>query len=383
MRVGILGGGQLARMLAEAGLPLGLEFRFLDPKPEACVRGLGELLTARFDDHDALAQLADCDRITCDFENVPASSLEFFEGRVAVRPSPAALAAGQDRLDEKRLFQALGMRTPGFRAVDSRPELGEAIEALGLPAVLKTRRLGYDGKGQAILRDAEDLELAWQAIGGPGLILEQWVDFDFECAMTAVRAATGEIRCYPLTRTVHRDGILALAHAPLAPSDAGAIEAQARAWIGRLAEHLDYVGCLSLELFACAGRLLANEFAPRVHNSAHWTIEAAVCSQFENHLRAVCDWPLGETAATGSATMFNFIGELPYPHPWLGIPGLHWHDYRKVPRADRKLGHATLVAADPAALQAALAQLGAATGLVPPAGPGAGESSDWGSNRTR
>ncbi len=344
MKVGILGGGQLARMLAGAGIPLGLEFTIVDPKPDACAGALGQLVTADWEDSAAIEALAGCERVTCDFENVPAAALEAVSRRTTVHPSARALAAGQDRLAEKRMFESLDIPVPPFAAVSSRPELLEALERIGYPAVLKTRRMGYDGKGQAVLKTVEDLEPAWQALGDHELILEGFVPFDFECAITVVRSAAGDMRCYPLSRTVHHDGILRLALAP-APA-AEVLQAKAERLGRALAEHLGYVGCLTLELFARDGRLLANEFAPRVHNSAHWTIEGAQVSQFENHLRAVCDWPLGDTAARGRSLMINWIGHMPRPEKLLACRGLHWHDYGKQARPGRKVGHATLTEAD-------------------------------------
>jgi 5-(carboxyamino)imidazole ribonucleotide synthase len=355
MKVGILGGGQLARMLAGAGIPMGLEFTIVDPKPDACAGALGQLVTAAWEDSAAIEALAECERVTCDFENVPATVLDALATRTTVHPSAAALAAGQDRLAEKRMFESLEIPVPPFAPVSSRPELLEALERIGYPAVLKTRRMGYDGKGQAVLRTEEDLEPAWQALGDHGLILEGFVPFDFECAITVVRSASGDLHCYPLSRTVHHDGILRLAMAP-AP---GADELQVRAErLGRvLAEHLDYVGCLTLELFAVGGRLLANEFAPRVHNSAHWTIEGAQVSQFENHLRAVCGWPLGDTTARGRSLMINWIGQMPVREKLLACRGLHWHDYGKEARPGRKVGHATLTEADGQSLDTLMVEL--------------------------
>ncbi|MDT8438056.1 MAG: 5-(carboxyamino)imidazole ribonucleotide synthase [Wenzhouxiangellaceae bacterium] len=353
MKLGILGGGQLARMLALAGTPLGLEFVIVDPKPDACAAALGEFIATDYDDPAALQRLAGCARVTCDFENVPASALAAIAECTPVHPSPAALATAQDRLTEKNRFNELDIETVPFRAVDSRPTLAGAVAELGLPAVLKTRRLGYDGKGQAVLRTDDDLELAWRELGGQDLILEQWLDFDYECAITAVRAESGELRFWPVSRTWHRDGILRLAGPLPVPAT---VQADAESMARRLAEHLDYVGCLTLELFVAGDRLLANEFAPRVHNSAHWTIEGAACSQFENHLRAVAGWPLGDTNVRGASLMVNFIGELPECERWLARPGLHWHDYGKAARAGRKVGHATLVEDDFPALDQALAQ---------------------------
>jgi 5-(carboxyamino)imidazole ribonucleotide synthase len=343
MKVGILGGGQLARMMAQAGLPLGAEFVFLDPKADACAGQLGQLIAADWADEAALQKLAGCDRITCDFENVPAAVLErLAESGHPVRPAANAFAAAQDRLAEKRLFESLEIEVAPFAAVSGRTDLLEALDRIGYPALLKTRRLGYDGKGQYLLRSQEDLEPAWSELGDHELILEGWVDFDFECAITVVRNAAGEMRCYPLSRTVHSDGMLRLAAAP-AHVDAGLRE-RAEACGRLLAEHLDYVGCLTLELFVADDRILGNEYAPRVHNSAHWTIEGAICSQFENHLRAVCDLPLGSTALRAPALMFNWIGAMPSAEKMLTVPDLHWHDYGKQARPGRKVGHATLLA---------------------------------------
>ncbi len=352
MRVGILGGGQLARMLAEAGGPLGLDFDFLDPAADACAGALGRLHVGPWASPAGLAAMAACDRVTADFENVPAEVLARLAGQTAVRPPPLAFAAGQDRLEEKRLLEGLGIAVAPVAEVSSRPDLLAAIERIGLPAVLKTRRLGYDGKGQVVLHSHEDLEPAWQQLGGHKLILEGWIDFDFECAQTAVRSADGEVRCYPLTRTLHRNGVLRLASTPAGVS--ADLAARAAAAATTLLEALDYVGCLTLELFAAGDRLIANEYAPRPHNSAHWTIEAALTSQFENHLRAVCDLPLGSTEARGVALMFNWLGAMPDRNELLRVPGLAWHDYHKEPRPGRKVGHATLVAPDQPALGSAL-----------------------------
>lgn len=355
MKVGILGGGQLARMMAQAGSPLGLEFVFLDPAADACAGSLGKLLVASWDDAPEQAELLACERLTADFENVPASVLESLSGQVMVRPGPQAFEAGQDRLVEKTLFERLNIPVPDFAPVSSRPELLEAIDRIGLPAVLKTRRLGYDGKGQYVLRSKEDLEPAWSELGGQELILEAWVRFQHECALTAVRNASGELAFYPLSWTVHREGILKLAIAPAPVSPP--LEDDARAMVSRLMDHLDYVGCLTLELFATGDGLLANEFAPRVHNSAHWTIEGSVTSQFENHLRAVCDLPLGKTDMRGQAMMLNWIGQMPAVEQLLTVPGLHWHDYGKKPRPGRKVGHATLTAVDGPGMVAAVERL--------------------------
>ena len=355
VHVGVIGAGQLARMLAEAGGPLGLSFSFLDPSDDACARDLGVLHVGPWDDAKGLAALARCQRVTADFENVPAQVLQNLAEQVTVRPPARAFGAAQDRLVEKQLLSDLGIAIAPVAEVSSRPDLLAAVDRIGLPAVLKTRRFGYDGKGQAVLRTREDLEPAWQRLEGHDLILEGWVDFDFECAQTAVRSASGEVRCYPLSRTVHKDGILRLAASPAGVPDV--LAEKAKHAVITLMESLDYVGSLTLELFATGSDLIANEFAPRPHNSAHWTIEGSVTSQFENHLRAVCDLPLGATDARGLAVMFNWLGEMPARERLLEVPGLAWHDYHKQPRYGRKVGHATLVAPDRASLNEALSVL--------------------------
>ena len=355
MQVGILGAGQLARMMAEAGGPLGLRFVFLDPSADSCAAALGQLYVSAWDDLAGLDRLAACDRVTSDFENVPASVLQSLAARTCVAPPAAAFAAAQDRLVEKQLLEQLGIAIAPLVAVSSRPELLAAVERIGYPCVLKTRRLGYDGKGQAVLHSQEDLEPAWQTLAGQDLILEGWINFSHECALTAVRSADGEVRCYPLSHTVHEHGILRLASSWLnAPR---ALVSQAEDAVRGLLEHLDYIGCLTLEFFVAEHGLIANEYAPRPHNSAHWTIEGAVCSQFENHLRAVCGMPLGSTAARGHSLMFNWLGEMPDRQAFLAVPGLHWHDYHKSPRPGRKLGHATLNAVDEAALAQVLREV--------------------------
>ncbi len=351
MKIGILGAGQLARMMAQAGLPLGHEFVFLDPQADACAGPLGRLITAEWDDAAALDQFSACDRITCDFENVPAAVLQrLADSGHPVRPAANAFAAAQDRLDEKRLFESLGIEVAPFAPVSSRTELLDALDRIGYPAVLKTRRMGYDGKGQYLLQSAEDLEPAWARLGDYPLILEGWIDFDFECAITVARDVDGDMRCYPLSRTVHSDGMLRLAAAPATVDDA--LLKRAEVCGKKLAEHFDYIGCLTLELFVSGDRLLANEFAPRPHNSAHWTIEGAVCSQFENHIRAVSDFPLGSTQLRQPSLLFNWIGAMPDAGTLLKTPDLHWHDYGKQARPGRKLGHATLLAESWPALQA-------------------------------
>jgi 5-(carboxyamino)imidazole ribonucleotide synthase len=355
MRIGIVGGGQLARMLALAGYPLGLRFLILEPEADACAGQVAELLQGAYDDQEKLAQLADrVDAVTFDFENVPAATARFLAQGVAVFPPPLALELAQDRLAEKILFQELGIPTPPFVAVNSPADLQAAIQQVGLPALLKTRRLGYDGKGQWLLRKTVDSEPAWQALGEVPLLLESFVPFQQEVSMLALRDRQGTSAFYPLVENRHQDGILRLSRAPCRDTE---LEQQARIYADRVLQRLDYVGLLAIEFFVLDKGLLVNEMAPRVHNSGHWTIEGAETSQFENHLRAILDLPLGSTTARGYSIMLNFIGELPDCNAILALPGTHFHDYGKAPRAGRKLGHVTLRLDDLDDLRAGLAKL--------------------------
>ena len=282
--------------------------------------------------------------------------------RVPVFPNPRALAVAQDRLAEKTLFRELGIPVPDFAAIASRAQLDAAVARLGAPCILKTRRLGYDGKGQFRIRSAADIDGAWDALGAQamtvGLILEGFVHFERELSVVAVRGRDGEFRAWPLTENWHVDGVLSASLAPARVDDA--LQATALAHARKLAEALDYVGVFALELFCKDGELLANELAPRVHNSGHWTIEGSETSQFQNHLRAVLGLPLGDTRMVGLACMLNWIGEMPDAAAVLGEPCGHWHDYGKEPRAGRKVGHATLRADSASELVAALRRVGTA-----------------------
>jgi 5-(carboxyamino)imidazole ribonucleotide synthase len=317
--VGVIGGGQLGRMLALAGIPLGLSFRFLDPSPDAPAAGVGELLVGAYDDPALLDRLAEgAAVVTYEFENVPVEAAR----RAGAVPAAAALEHAQDRLVEKRLFRRLGIPTA---RIDGEVER--------YPALLKSRALGYDGKGQRLVE-------TWPGTV-PGHVLEELVPFDRELSLLAVRAADGETRFWPLVENVHEGGILRTSRAPAADAP----QAEAEDYGRRLLDELGYVGVLALELFDVGGRLLANEFAPRVHNTGHWTIEGSATSQFENHLRAVLGLPLGPTGSRPSA-MVNLIGSVPPLDELLRIPGAHVHLYGKEPRAGRKLGHVTLVEPD-------------------------------------
>lgn len=357
--VGILGGGQLARMLALAGAPLGLRFLVMDAAQDACAAQFVPQLLADYRDEKALAEFARrVDVATFDFENVPAVSAHWLAERIPVFPAPSALAIAQDRLAEKNLFRELNIDVPAFAVVDSREALDSALETVGVPAILKTRRLGYDGKGQFRLRQHSDADAAWQALGAGavGLILEAWVPFGRELSVLAVRGRDGSFRAWPLTENWHADGILA---ASLAPAEASPdIERMALDAALKVAQALDYVGVFALELFVCGERLLANEIAPRVHNSGHWTIEGARTSQFENHLRAVLGLPLGSSTAIGHSCMLNWVGTLPDREPVLASPYGHWHDYGKAPREGRKVGHATWCAEDREQLARAMHDIG-------------------------
>jgi 5-(carboxyamino)imidazole ribonucleotide synthase len=363
--VGILGGGQLARMLALAGAPLGLRFLVLDTVADACAGQFAPMVVGDYTDEAALAEFAsDIDVATFDFENVPAASARWLAERVPVFPTPRALAVAQDRLAEKTLFRELGIPVPPFADIASRGRLDAAVAELGTPCILKTRRLGYDGKGQFRIKSPADVDAAWAALGPQadkvGLILEAFVPFQRELSVVAVRGRDGEFRSWPLTENWHVDGVLSASLAP-ARVDA-ALQATALAHAKRLADALDYVGVFALELFCRDGELLANELAPRVHNSGHWTIEGAETSQFQNHLRAVLGLPLGSTRMLGHACMLNWIGAMPDAAPVLGEAGGHWHDYGKAPRAGRKVGHATLRAESADELAAALHRVGDALG---------------------
>jgi 5-(carboxyamino)imidazole ribonucleotide synthase len=340
--VAVLGGGQLGRMLAEAGIPLGLRFHFLDPSADATARALGELTIGALDDLAAAETAArGAEVITYEWEGVPAATAQALAAIAPVRPGPRALDVSQDRLAEKEMFGRLGVGVAAFAAVDERADLMRALDAVGLPSILKTRRGGYDGKGQRVLRGDGDVDAAWDALGGVPLVLEALVPFRRELSVLAARGLDGTTRCWPLVENTHADGILRVSRAP-APALTGGLQAGGEEIARRVLEHLAYVGVLAVELFEHDSALLANELAPRVHNSGHWTIEGSETSQFEQHLRAVLGWPLGSTAMRGFAGMANCIGALPEPDAVLALEGAHLHDYEKAPRPGRKVGHVTV-----------------------------------------
>lgn len=342
MTIGILGGGQLGYMLALAGYPLGLHFRFLDPSPEAPVGRIAHRVTADYLDEEALEKFAHgLEVVTYEFENVPVQAARFLAERTAVFPPLAALEEAQDRLREKRLFQKLGIPTTQFAEIAKREEFEEAVKQVGLPAILKTCQMGYDGKGQRLLRRQEDVGSAGLELPEPPLILEKFVPFTREVSIIGVRGRTGEIVFYPVIENHHRGGILRLSLAP-APNLTASLQQTAEDAAREVLEALNYTGVLCMEFFEVGGKLLVNEMAPRVHNSGHWTIEGAVTSQFENHLRAILGLPLGSTAVAGCSAMVNLIGELPEAEEVLMVRNTHLHLYGKTPRAGRKLGHVTV-----------------------------------------
>ncbi|MGH2631268.1 MAG: 5-(carboxyamino)imidazole ribonucleotide synthase, partial [Actinomycetota bacterium] len=311
MRVGIIGGGQLGRMLALAGYDLGTTCTTLDPDAGSPAAAVAPAIVGAYDDPDRLADLSDrVDVVTYEFENVPVGAARLVEERRPVFPPTAALEAAQDRLAEKQLFERVGLPVPAWTAVDSLAALEGGLARLGTPAVLKTRRLGYDGKGQAVIHDPVLAEDAWRSVGEVACTLESFVDFDRELSIVAARGRDGDMAAFPLVENHHREGILRLTRAP-APGLGSALQEAAEAHAHAVMAELGYVGVLAIELFQVGERLLGNEMAPRVHNSGHWTMEGAEVSQFEMHLRAVSGLPLGSTRPVGVSAMVNLIGEMP------------------------------------------------------------------------
>jgi 5-(carboxyamino)imidazole ribonucleotide synthase len=341
MTIGIVGGGQLGRMIALAGYPLGFDFLFVDRNSDVPAGHVAPVLTGELNDPALLAELARrSEVVSIDWENVDVDALRRAAGRTRLAPPVRAIAVAQDRLSEKKAFVRLSIPTTRFAPIDDRAGLAKAVKRIGLPGVLKTRRLGYDGKGQQVLRQPGDIDHAWETLGKVPLLYEERVPFEYELSMIGARARSGEIAVYPLNRNYHVDGILRLT---LAPWPAPRLARVAAAHLRRVLQAFNYVGVLTIEYFVHRGRLIANEMAPRVHNSGHWTIEGAVTSQFENHVRAIAGMPLGDTAPRGHSAMINLIGSMPKADRFLRESGLHWHDYGKEPRHGRKLGHCTLI----------------------------------------
>ncbi|EKD41443.1 MAG: hypothetical protein ACD_73C00720G0004 [uncultured bacterium] len=345
MRIGVLGAGQLGRMLALAGYPLGLNFHFYDEKPDSPAAKIAPQTTASFRDEQALAVWAESvDVITYEFENVPLATIRFLEDIKPVSPNSTILEMAQDRFFEKTFFRKLGLQTPRFKSVDNLEELESGLKEFSLPCVLKTRLLGYDGKGQFIIRGNADLvKLKQEITSFEGLILEEFVKFERELSLIAVRSKKGDKAFYPLVENHHREGILRVTLAPALQVDTG-LQKRANEYLGHIMDSTDYVGVLAVEFFEKTGNLIVNEMAPRVHNSGHWTIEGAQTSQFENHLRALLGYPLGETRMRGNAAMINLIGRYPKVAQVLQIPEAHFHHYEKSEARGRKVGHVTIVA---------------------------------------
>ena len=340
MRIGIIGAGQLGQMLGFAARELGHECVYVDPSDAPPAAECGEVIKAAFDDPAALAALAACcDVVSYEFENVSVEALSKINGRIPVYPPPKALLHAQDRLAEKQLFQSLDIPLPAFRRIDSREDLDAAAAAIGLPMVVKTRRFGYDGKGQAVVKSEAELNATWEQLGGSPLIAEAWVQFDYEVSAIGARNAEGDVIHFPLTRNRHVDGIL---HTSRAPQEDEQLAGLAADYMQRLLTELDYVGVLALELFVTGEQLQANEFAPRVHNSGHWSIEGADPSQFTAHLQAICGQRLTPPKLNGHSGMLNLIGTIPDSARAQNLGTLH--DYGKAPRPGRKLGHITVLA---------------------------------------
>jgi 5-(carboxyamino)imidazole ribonucleotide synthase len=364
--VGVLGGGQLGRMLALAGHPLGVRLVVLDDTPDPPAAEVAERVRGDLRDRACLEAFARrCEVVTYETESLPVEAVRFLAEQRPVFPPPEALAIGQDRLLEKRLFQDLGISTAPFAAVDSVKDLRAALHEIGLPAILKTRRGGYDGRGQVRIHTIDQAEAAWARLDGHPAIVEGFVDFTRELSVIAVRGRDGATRVYPLAENTHDEGILRTSVAP-----ADGVSPELTAAIGQMAtrvlDRLGYVGVLAIELFERDGHVSANELAPRVHNSGHWTIEGAETSQFENHLRAILGWPLGSTDPVGLSAMVNLIGTVPEPAAMLAVPGTHVHLYSKQPAPQRKLGHVTIRAATADARDAGLAHVSRLVAAPPP-----------------
>ncbi len=348
MTIGILGAGQLGRMLSMSAIPLGLQVRCIDPTPRPPAASVAEIITGNYEDPASLEMFArGLDVVTYEFENIPLSAVRILEKTAPVYPPPQALEIGQDRLKEKLFFQNLSIPVPKYRAVESEDNYYTVVDELGYPLVVKTRRYGYDGKGQFILRNESEARKAWNALRTEQLILEEFVSFDRELSLIGARSRSGKTVFYPLIANTHKNGILRLSRAPYRDKE---LQTRAEGYMKKIFDELHYVGVLTIEFFHYRGAILANEIAPRVHNSGHWTIEGAATSQFENHIRAVLDYPLGSTAPRGFAAMINLIGTVPDTARIISYPDVHLHLYEKSPRKNRKLGHVTIICDTLAAL---------------------------------
>jgi 5-(carboxyamino)imidazole ribonucleotide synthase len=343
MNIGIIGGGQLAQMLAQAGQSMNLSFAFLAPEPDACAAPYGNHFAYDYDDKNAIQQLSDwADVITYEFESIPVSVIAAFETNKPVHPSSSALEIASDRANEKQMFNNLGIATAEYRLVNSFDDLESGISELGFPSILKTRREGYDGKGQTLLRTKEQLQEAWEKVAGVACILEKVVKFDREVSIVAARSASGEMMTYPLAENTHGDGILKLSIA----LQNDPLQEKAEAIVHKVMQEMQYVGVMAIELFDVNGELAANELSPRVHNSGHWSMDGVEASQFENHLLAISNQRLKPVSLKQPAAMVNLIGQLPAKESVEKIPGAVMYDYGKAVRPGRKVGHINITASN-------------------------------------
>lgn len=343
MKIGIIGGGQLGRMLALEGIKLGIQFTVLDPGESPCASAVAKHVRAAFDDVDALsALLRDNDAVTFEFENVPAAVLQAVE-QSHLQPPVAALLTAQDREREKECFESIGLPVAPWRAADNQEDVDLAVADLGFPLIAKTRTLGYDGKGQQRLTSTDDARDLFAAMGGVPLLIERLVSFDREVSIVGTRNRAGDLVIYPMTENIHRNGILHRSQRIALPR---ALRQQAVHHLRNLTSALNYVGTLALECFVCDNVLLGNEFAPRVHNTGHWTLDGTHCSQFENHVRAVAGLPLATALSEHPAGMLNLIGKMPDTQVVTGRSDTFLHVYDKAPRPGRKLGHINVIGQD-------------------------------------
>ena len=343
MKISVVGGGQLGQMMALSCIKLGVSFSFLDPSKDACAQLVGTLIQHDYDSDEGIEKLiANSDRVTFEFESVPAQTVAKIAEHLPVFPSAKALEVARDRLFEKTLFQKLGIQTAPFADILSQDDLDQAVESIGVPAIIKTRTLGYDGKGQLVLKSKSDAKDAFAELGGVPLLYEGFVDFDDELSCIAVRSESGECRFYPLVQNEHKQSML---HASVVQNN-HPLQNLGEQYAKSVLDELDYVGVMTFEYFRKGEQLLANEVAPRVHNSGHWSIEGAVCDQFENHIRAVAGFPLGGTKTRKNVALFNIIGKACNEVELMKIEGAYLHMYQKSEKPARKIGHITLVEDD-------------------------------------
>ncbi|MFK7961746.1 MAG: 5-(carboxyamino)imidazole ribonucleotide synthase [Phycisphaerales bacterium] len=371
MQLGILGGGQLGRMLALAGAPLGVRTAFFDPMADACAGQVGPLTVADWRDDRAVRRFAEsCDVVTYEFENVPAETLAAAGDAVRVSPAPSVLAVSSDRLEEKRAFERIGLSVPPYAPIAPGQAIDAALAISGRPAMLKSRRGGYDGKGQWVIDSADDVERGLAELNRPCL-LEARVPFTAEISIAVARGRNGQIVAWGPSRNEHAEGILSVTRGPwpdgrIATVESGHLGLEASvigaaiAGVSALAEDIAYVGVLAVEFFVVDGTLLANEMAARVHNSFHWTMDFAATGQFEQHVRAVCGWPLGDASAIRPSAMVNLVGQTLGPADLPAGADHRLHLYGKPPRPGRKVGHLNLAANDGPALEHSLSQAMAA-----------------------